>query len=319
MSITKAACLFPGQGSQRVGMGKELANLYPIIRRTYEEADDILGVPISKFSWEGPEEKLNDTVHTQPALFVNSIAIWRLMQNQFPQLSVLFVAGHSLGQISALVASESLSFSEGLTLVQRRGELMKRAGEINPGGMAAILGLDISKVEEICNEIQKETDFCVEIANDNCPGQVVISGQDQALEEAVSRAKQAGAKRAIKLAVSIAAHSSLMTPVIQEFSEAIKTRQFSKPKIPVIGNVTAQQLNEPSSIMDELEQQLTHRVRWTESIQHIIHAGINHFIEVGNGNVLCGLLRRIDRTTTCWTTSTPEELFKLKQEIQKAT
>src|SRR5687768_14060727 len=202
------AFIFPGQGSQAVGMGKDLAAQFPIAKETFDEADSILGFSLSSLMWQGPDTELNQTINTQPALYIHSIAAWRTFMNLYPEFKPATVAGHSLGELSALTASGALPFSDGVRLVRTRGELMKRAGELNPGGMAAILGGDIPMLDKVCAAASTANEI-VQIANDNCPGQVVISGHKAALERAIEAAKVAGAKRAKALPVSIAAHSPL--------------------------------------------------------------------------------------------------------------
>ena len=289
----KTAFLFPGQGSQTLGMGRELAGAYPLARKTFEEADQILGFSLSKIMWE-KEDELNDTANTQPALFVHSIAAWRIFSEIAPEFEPAFLSGHSLGELSALVAARSLSFEDGLRLVRRRGELMREAGEIAPGGMAAILGVDIPALEEICAEAS-HGDEVVQVANDNCPGQVVISGAKPALERALVLAKDAGARRTIPLAVSIAPHSALMSVIQREFDEALADAHIREASLKVVGNVGAKPLSTVDEIQADLRAQLTSRVRWTESIQYMISQGVETFIELGSRNVLTGLLRRIDR------------------------
>ena len=212
LNSSSTAFVFPGQGSQVVGMGKDLASAYDVARNIFEEADSILHFPFSKLMWDGPESELNDTVNTQPALFVHSMASFRVFSHLYPDLKPAALAGHSLGELSALAAAGALSFESGLQLVRKRGELMKKAGEMYPGGMAAILNLDIPSLDKVCVEASRENES-VQVANDNCPGQVVISGAKAAVERAMNGAKAAGAKRAIPLAVSIAAHSKFMTSI----------------------------------------------------------------------------------------------------------
>ncbi len=289
------AFIFPGQGSQALGMGKELATAYATARETFEEANNILGFSLSALMWGEDADALNDTANTQPALFVHSIAAWRVFSEIAPEFQPVSVAGHSLGELSALAAAGAFSFEAGLRLVRRRGELMQRAGEIAPGGMAAILGLDIPTLEQVCNEAS-DGDDVVEVANDNCPGQVVISGAQPALERALDLAKAAGARRAVPLAVSIAAHSPLMSAVQTEFDLALADTEIREASLPVVGNVTASLLKSVAEIESDLRLQLTSRVRWTESVQAMIASGVTTFVEVGSGNVLSSLLRRIDRS-----------------------
>ncbi len=296
MNLTsqKTAFLFPGQGSQALGMGKELASTYSIARETFEEADQILGFSLSKIMWDDGDA-LNDTANTQPALFVHSIASLRVFQRNVPNFEPACLSGHSLGEITALCAARSISFSDGLKLVRRRGELMRYAGEIAPGGMAAILGLDIPALDKICAEASQGED-AVQVANDNCPGQVVISGTKSALKRAIDLANDAGARRAISLPVSVAPHSALMGTIQREFDEALTKVDIAEASFPVVGNVNAQPLLTVAEIKADLRAQLTSRVRWTESIQYMVAQGVETFVELGSKNVLTGLLRRIDRS-----------------------
>jgi len=296
LNPSQTAFLFPGQGSQAPGMGRDLSEKYSIARETFDEADEILGFSLSGLMWSDEADQLNDTVNTQPALFVHSIAALRVFAEYAPDFRPAAVAGHSLGELSALTAAGALSFARGLRLVRRRGELMKRAGEIAPGGMAAILGLDIPTLEKVCAEASR-VDEIVEVANDNCPGQVVISGARPALERALDLAKESGARRAMPLAVSIAAHSPLMAVVQTEFTEALANAFLTEASQPVVGNVTALPLSIVDEIHADLHAQLTSRVRWTESIQYMISQGVNTFVELGSRNVLTGMLKRIDRST----------------------
>jgi [acyl-carrier-protein] S-malonyltransferase len=292
INIQRTAFVFPGQGSQVVGMGRELAAHDPIVKQTFEEADSILGFSLSKLMMEGAAEELNDTLNTQPALFVHSLASYRAFSHLYPDLKPAALAGHSLGQLSALSASGALSFADGLCLVRRRGELMKRAGELAPGSMAAILGVDIPTLDKVCVEASAP-DEIVQVANDNCPGQVVISGAKAAVERALLGAKSAGAKRALPLAVSIAAHSPLMDSVQKEWNEAVASAHFSAPQLTVIGNVHAMPLTDEGSARADIIAQMQSRVRWTESVQYMVAQGINTFVEVGTGSVLGGLIKRI--------------------------
>ena len=291
------AFVFPGQGSQTVEMGKDLASEYPQAKQTFEEADDILGFQLSHLMWEGPEEELNDTINTQPALYLHSVAAQRIFSHLYPDFKPASVAGHSLGELSALSAAGALSFADGLRLVRKRGELMKRAGEIAPGGMAAILALDIPTLEKVCADAST-VDEIVQVANDNCPGQVVISGAKAAVERAIAGAKAAGAKRGIPLAVSIAAHSPLMASIQDEWNEAVDACDMLEPEIPVIGNVHARPMTSAGELRDDIKAQMDSRVRWTESVRDMLKSGTQAFVEVGSGSVLIGLIRRIDSSVT---------------------
>lgn len=289
----KTAIVFPGQGSQAVGMGKELAETYPVAKETFEEADSLLGRNLSQLMWEGPAEELNETINTQPALYIHSIAAWRTLALHHPGRVAAIVAGHSLGELSALTASGALSFSDGLRLVQQRGELMARAGELNPGGMAAILGLDIPTLDRICAEASTSEEI-VQVANDNCPGQVVISGHKPALDRAMAAAKLAGAKRAMPLQVSIAAHSPLMASIQDDWNAAVDACAMEQPTIPVMGNVHAKPMSTAEELRADIKAQMQSRVRWTESVQAMKSSGIQVYVESGNGEVLLGMIKRID-------------------------
>ncbi len=308
--MSTIAFLFPGQGSQYVGMGRALAESYAEARQVFQQADDLLGIPLSRIAWEGPESALNDTVNTQPALLTHSIAAWRVLRSLRPEMRPAAVAGHSLGELSALVAAEALPFEAALRLVRRRGELMKEAGERAPGGMAAILGLDVAALEGICAQASAP-EGRVQIANDNCPGQVVISGQTQALERALEAARQAGARRVVRLAVSIAAHSALMQPAQQAFNQAVEAAPLQMPRLPVVGNVSARPLRTPAEIRADLQAQLTSRVRWTETIAWMTSQGVDTFIELGSGSVLTGLTRRIARKSARYAFGEPQDFAAL--------
>jgi [acyl-carrier-protein] S-malonyltransferase len=312
MNNHKIAFVFPGQGSQSVGMGKSLAHSFSVANENFIQADEILRFPLSQVAWVGPEDLLNDTINTQPALFVHSIAVLNVIKNIYPDLQPNFVAGHSMGELSALVASGALSYADGLRLVRIRGLLMKNAGVLNPGGMAAVLGLDIPQIEQLCNQASVGSEI-VQVANDNCPGQVVISGSDIALKRVIPLLELAGAKRVIRLAVSIAAHSPFMSSAQDEFNKAIEATPINSPKIPIIGNVTAQALLSAIDIRSDLQNQLTHRVRWTETVRYLVSQGISRFYEIGNGSVLSGLIKRINRDVIITTLGTPEDFDNLQK------
>ncbi len=306
----QTAFLFPGQGSQALGMGQALARAYPLAMEVYKDADRQLGFALSRLAWSGPEADLDDTLNTQPALLVHSVAALRVLGDMLPGLKPAFVAGHSMGEISALVACGSLSFPAALQLARRRGELMKEAGELNPGGMAAILGLDIPSLGQVCAEASTPTEI-VQVANDNCPGQCVISGSAPALDRALVLAQAAGARRVVRLAVSIAAHSPLMQHALEPYTQAVAAAAPVTPSTPIIGNVNALPLESPSAIREDLIAQLTARVRWTETIEFLKAQGVNTFLEIGSGEVLSGLVKRIDRSLTRLQLGTPDHLTSL--------
>jgi [acyl-carrier-protein] S-malonyltransferase len=306
------AFVFPGQGSQAVGMGKELAETYPIAKETFDEADAILGFPLSKLMWEGPAEELNETVNTQPALYVHSVAAWLTFTIHDRDFRPASVAGHSLGELSALTISGALSFADGLRLVRRRGELMKRAGEQNPGGMAAILGVDIPTLDRVCAEAST-ADEIVQVANDNCPGQVVISGHKTALERAMAGAKAAGAKRALALQVSIAAHSPLMATIQEDWNAAVDGCAMEKPTIPIVGNVHARPMLIAEELRADIKAQMQSRVRWTESVQLMQMNGIQAYVEAGSGEVLLGMIKRIDPSSIRYPLGKPADFVALKE------
>lgn len=298
MNWSSVAFIFPGQGSQAVGMGKSVADAFPAAKQIFQQADDILQTDFSKLIFEGPEDDLNDTYNTQASLYVVSVATLRALQTEMPDAVPAFAAGHSLGEFTALVSADALTFEDGLRLVRERGRLMKVAGEQHPGSMGAFLGLSVDKAREICAGAAKATDEELVIANDNCPGQVVISGGAQAVEQALEMGKEAGAKRAVKLALSVAAHSPLMQTAADAFKAELAKVTFSAPKFPVYANVSAKPLTTPEDIIAELEAQVVAPVHWTDSVQAMIADGADTFVEIGVGDVLSGLVRRIDRSVT---------------------
>ena len=308
----KTAFVFPGQGSQFVGMGRELAVQYSIVKQTFDEADSILGFSISKLMMEGTPEELNDTLNTQPALFIHSLAAYRTFSYLYPDLKPAALAGHSLGELSALSASGALSFGDGLRLVRRRGELMKRAGELAPGSMAAILGVDIPTLDKVCADASAPGEI-VQVANDNCPGQVVISGAKTAVERAMLGAKSAGAKRALPLAVSIAAHSPLMDSIQKEWNDAVTSTKISTPQLTVIGNVYATPLADEESARADIILQMQSRVRWTETVNFMVSQGITAFVEIGSGTVLGGLVKRIADGMMIFPLGNPQDFAALEK------
>jgi len=317
--MEKVAFVFPGQGSQYVGMGRDLYETYPEAKAVFDEADRILGFPLSKLCFEGLPAELDDTINTQPAIFTMSVACFKVLGTRYKEqgkdrenlepgtlnLEPAFVAGHSLGEYTALVAAGALDFADGLRLVRERGRVMKEAGELNPGAMAAVIGLDAQTLEGICQEASIQFPASrVQIANYNSPGQVVISGHKEALERALELARERGARRIIPLAVSIAAHSSLMQPAADAFADTVAQVDFRGPCVLVVANVTAAPIPSVTlrtsttveGIREELVKQLTSTVRWVESVQYMIAQGVTTFVEIGPKDVLTGLIRRIDKS-----------------------
>jgi len=300
MDWTQTAFVFPGQGSQVLGMGKDLAEAYELVRLTFAEADEAIGYKLSAMMADGPEAELYDTQHTQPALYVMSIATLRLIQQHAPQAIPAMTAGHSLGEFTALTAAGALDFVEGVRLVAERGRLMRRAGELSPGAMAAILNLDAEAVRAVCRQASEQVGKPVVLANDNCPGQIVISGSVEAVERAMQLAKEAGAKRALRLNVSTAPHSPLMAVVEGEFAARLRQTRFQTPRFTVYAASTGQPLHDVAAIYADLESQLTQPVYWTATVQAMIAAGARTFVEIGSKDVLTGLLKRIDPTVDGW-------------------
>jgi [acyl-carrier-protein] S-malonyltransferase len=289
------AFLFPGQGSQLVGMGHALYLTEPAAREVFAQADDTLGLPLSSICFEGPVETLTDTINAQPAILTTSIAILRVLE-QRAAVRPSFAAGHSLGEFTALVSAGALSFADAVRLVRERGRLMKAAGDLQPGGMIAVLGIGAAVLTGICRRAQTETGQAVQIANDNCPGQIVISGAQRALARASAHAQEAGAKRTIPLQVSIASHSPLMASAAAEFEPLVAQVSIRPPVVPVIGNTTALPLADITAIRAELVSQLTQPVRWTETICYLQAQAVDMFVEIGPGDVLTNLTKRIDKS-----------------------
>jgi [acyl-carrier-protein] S-malonyltransferase len=289
----RLALVFPGQGAQYVGMGLDLYERYPQVQDIFDEADSILGIRLSRLCFEGPEQQLNDTIHTQPAILTVSVAALRAMAQARELRDVLVVAGHSLGEYTALVAAGSLSFADAVALVRERGRLMKEAGRQHPGGMAAILGLSTEAVSKTCREAQEETGTIVQVANHNSPGQTVISGEFTGLERAVQLLKQGGARRVVPLAVSIASHSPLMDSAAKGLREALDRTELREAKIPIIANVTGSPLVRVEEIREELVRQVVSPVQWVESVRCMIEQGARSFVEIGPKDTLTNLIKRI--------------------------
>ncbi|HUH34456.1 MAG TPA: ACP S-malonyltransferase [Moheibacter sp.] len=282
------AYVFPGQGAQFTGMGKNLYDESPLAKELFEKADELLGFEISKIMFEGTADELKQTKVTQPAVFLHSVILAKTLEDFQPNM----VAGHSLGEISALVANQTLTFESGLNLVYKRALAMQKACEMHPSTMAAILGLEDELVEEIC----AATEGVVVAANYNCPGQLVISGEIPAVEAACEKLKEAGAKRALILPVGGAFHSPLMQPAEEELAQAIEQTTFNTPICPIYQNVSTTAITDPEQIKKNLIAQLTAPVKWTQSVQNMLSDGAAEFIEVGPGNTLQGLIKKIDRS-----------------------
>jgi [acyl-carrier-protein] S-malonyltransferase len=302
----RVGLLFPGQGSQFVGMGRDLAEEFPEARAAFQEADEALGSSLSELCWSGPEEELTLTVNAQPAILTHSVAAWRVLSKAHPHAVV--AAGHSLGEFSAYVAAGALDFADAVRVVRRRGELMYRSGTERPGSMAAVIGLDDAVIEQVCAEASAGGEGVVVAANFNAPGQVVVSGDVTALHRAEAALKAAGAKRVLPLNVSGAFHSPLMTVAEPGLREALETVTMRDPSFPVVSNVTGQPVSDAELARRLLVDQLTSAVRWVASVEAMKAAGVEEFREVGPGSVLTGLLKRIDRSAAGRSLGTVAEL-----------
>lgn len=299
------AMVFPGQGSQSVGMQAALASAYPRVKATYAEASEILGYDLWRLAQEGPQESLDDTVVTQPAMLAAGIAAWRCwLAAGGPRPS--WLAGHSLGEYSALVAAEALSFADAIAVVRRRAELMQDAVPKDEGAMAAILGLDDDTVVSVC--VDAENGEVVRAVNFNAPGQVVIAGHREAVARATKLAKKAGAKRAMLLRVSVPSHSPLMQPAADALAEHLDTISFNEPSIAVVNNVDVKTYADAADIRSGLQRQVCNPVHWTASMRRLADAGVDSVFECGPGKVLAGLLRRIDRGITCVAIEDPDTM-----------
>ncbi len=303
--MAKVAFVFPGQGSQYVGMGKDLFEKSLRAKELFEKANEILSFDISDVMFNGPTDKLKQTDVTQPALFLHSAILFELLGDK----SFDGAAGHSLGEYSALYAAGALSFEDALSLVRERGKAMLEAGKIKEGTMAAVIGLDVAKLEEACKKA--EAKGVVQCANFNCPGQIVISGEPEAVREAMKLAKEAGAKIVKELVVSGAFHSALMEYAVESFSKKLDAVEVETAKVPVYANVTAKPVKEPGEIKDLLLRQLTSPVRWEESVRNMIADGFDTFVEIGAGKVLQGLIKRIDRNVKILGVDKFEDLVNL--------
>lgn len=292
---SRVAVVFPGQGSQSVGMGKDLLEASPAARRAFEQADAELGFALSRLCFEGESAVLDDTWNAQPAILTVSVAAWHAIQER-TTVAPLVMAGHSLGEFTALHLAGVIDFPTVLHVVRERGRLMKEAGERRPGGMAAIIGLDDETLEAICREVASEG--IITIANANCPGQTVISGEVGPLLRAMELAKEAGARRVTRLGITIASHSPLMADVSTRLNEILDSLPLAEPEVPVVGNVSGAPMTTVAEIRTELSQHLERPVNWTRSVEAMIALGATTFVEPGPGAVLAGLIKRISREVT---------------------
>lgn len=307
----KVACVFPGQGAQTVGMGKDVYEHLPESRELFAKINDTLGFDLTSIMFEGPEDKLKLTYHTQPALLAVSAVLYRFMADNGFRPD--FVAGHSLGEYSALVAAEALRFEDGLRAVYERGRLMDRAVPAGQGAMAAVLGAERDPLQQLCAHISEETGL-VELANVNCPGQIVVSGSAAGVQAVVEGGKAAGAKRVIPLEVSGPFHSSLMQPAADGLQEVLASVAIQTPSVPVIANVTAQPVQAAEEIRNLLVRQVVAPVLWEDSVRQLLDHGVDTFIEVGTGTVLAGLIKKIDRQANVISVNSYEALQAFLEE-----
>ena len=305
------AFVFPGQGAQKVGMGKALADTFPLCRQTFDEADAALGEPLSRLCFDGPEEQLLLTENTQPAILAASVAACRLVESR--GIRAAFAAGHSLGEYSAHVAAGTISFADALRTVRRRGQFMQEAVKVGEGAMSAVLGLDADSIARACADAQAALPSrIVSPANLNAPGQVVIAGHADAVARAGQLARAAGAKRVIPLAVSAPFHCALMEPAQTRLTPVLKALEMSEPRMPVVANVDAEPKRSAADSIDALIRQVSSPVRWEDVVKRLVAEGARKFVELGPGTVLAGLIKKIDRSVTVTSVQSPEDLGALE-------
>jgi len=313
--MTAIAFLFPGQGSQAPGMGKELAERHAVARQTFQEADEALGYKLSQLCFEGPEDQLRLTEITQPAILTTSVAAWRVLQEK--GVTAAFVAGHSLGEYSAHVAAGTLAFADAVRTVRNRGRYMQEAVPVGVGAMAAVLGMELDKVSAVCADAA-QGEVCAP-ANINSAEQIVISGNTAAVERAAKLAGERGAKRAVMLPVSAPFHCALMKPAQDRLAPDLAALRFSNPSLPVACNVDAALVREAGAGRDALVRQVTGAVKWEQSMHLLIAKGVERFVEVGPGKVLCGLMRQIDRSKACANVGDEASLEKMLEQLAAKT
>jgi len=304
------AFIFPGQGSQFIGMGKDLADAFPVAKETFQKVDDVLGQNLSGLMFDGEEAELNLTENTQPALMAVSMAVMNVLTTQGGislQDHCAYVAGHSLGEYSALTAASTLDIADTAKLLKLRGQAMQQAVPVGVGSMAAIIGMDLDQVQEIAQEASQADNIC-EVANDNSVGQIVISGHKEAIEKAVALATEKGAKKAVILPVSAPFHCSLMAPAAKAMKDALAQTDMKAPIVPVVANVTANAQSNPDDLRGLLVDQVTGMVKWRDSVSWMVQQGVTEMVEIGAGKVLNGLVRRIDRNIQCQAIGTVEQI-----------
>jgi [acyl-carrier-protein] S-malonyltransferase len=309
----KIAFVFPGQGAQSVGMGKDAYDAHEAAKRMFDLADEVLGFPLTDIVFQGPEEELKKTANTQPALLTTSIAFYELFKSK--GLVPDFVAGHSLGEYSALVAAGVIRFEDAVRTVRRRGEYMEEAVPGGLGAMAAVLGASREELAALCSSVSDSNGTIVELANVNCPGQIVVSGTKEGVQAVVERGKEAGAKRVIPLEVSGPFHSSLMKPASARLQDALASIDLSNAQIPVVANVTARPVQDAAGIRQLLVEQVYSPVLWEDSIAWLISEGVDTFVEIGSGSVLAGLIKKIDKSVTVHSINSLEAIERFEANV----